>query len=473
MHSTFFKSFITTILLVVICFTLIGVAFSITSRGLFVAETQSSVMSTAKEITNTAVSFADNDDLASLELRMMLTTVAKSTNEFICIADAEGYVISCSDDDILCHHIGRKMDESILQISSGGKSHAAFTTLNGFFDTGYYVVAAPIADNAGVRCGYVFVGRDNNATLAVWESIVPLFIFISLAVLVIALIITYLSSRYLVQPLKEISAAARKFGRGDLSVRVESNHREDEIRELTEAFNTMADSLEKSEEKRREFVANVSHELKTPMTTIAGFADGILDGTIPPESEKKYLQTISSETKRLSRLVRSMLELSRLQADDRVDLLQKSFDIAEVLRLTIVNFVDKIEGQRLDVDFQVPEDAMPVRGDIDAITQVVYNLMDNAIKFSSPGSTLGVSLWKDEKKAYISVRNHGETIPESEIPLLFDRFHKTDKSRSLNRDGVGLGLYIVKTILNNHGEDIAVTSREGVTEFVFTLGLKG
>ena len=167
-----------------------------------------------------------------------------------------------------------------------------------------------------------------------------------------------------------------------------------------------------------------------------------------------------------------MLELSRLQAGDPSELLSQSFDISEILRLTLISFADKIESRKLDVDFQVPEEPILVNGNADAITQVVYNLFDNAVKFSKEGTELGISLWKDTAKAYVSVRNHGYTIPESEIPLLFDRFHKSDRSRSQDRDGVGLGLYIVKTILNNHGEDIAVTSRQGVTDFVFTLALK-
>ena len=269
-----------------------------------------------------------------------------------------------------------------------------------------------------------------------------------------------------------MAEAARRYGRGDLSVRVDIHDRDDEIGELAEAFNSMAESLERAETRRSEFIANVSHELKTPMTTIAGFADGILDGTIPPESERKYLQTISSETKRLSRLVRSMLEVSRLQAGDPAELLKHSFDIGEILRRTLLNFEDKIESKSLDVNFQVPEEAILVLGTSDAITQVVYNLFDNAVKFAREGTELGVSLRTDSVKAYISIRNRGNTIPESEIPLLFERFHKSDRSRSQDRDGVGLGLYIVKTILNNHGEDVAVTSRQGVTDFVFTLALK-
>ena len=166
-----------------------------------------------------------------------------------------------------------------------------------------------------------------------------------------------------------------------------------------------------------------------------------------------------------------MLELSRLQAGDPSELLKQSFDISEILRLTLISFADKIEAKHMDVSFQVPEDPILVLGNADAITQVVYNLFDNAVKFSKEGTELGVSLWKDNSKAYISVRNSGNTIPESEIPLLFDRFHKSDRSRSLDKDGVGLGLYLVKTILVSHDEDIAVKSEDGATEFVFTLAL--
>ena len=208
------------------------------------------------------------------------------------------------------------------------------------------------------------------------------------------------------------------------------------------------------------------------MTTIAGFADGILDGTIPNEEQDKYLATISSETKRLSRLVRQMLQMSRIQSVDTVALLARSFNLSEVIMRTLLNFEGKITQRGLDVDCQLPEESIIVRGDEDSITQVVYNLLDNAIKFSEKGSTLGISLWKQNSKAFVSIKNHGETISPQELPLIFDRFHKTDRSRSQDRDGVGLGLSIVKTILNNHNEDISVTSRDGVTEFVFTVRLK-
>ena len=206
------------------------------------------------------------------------------------------------------------------------------------------------------------------------------------------------------------------------------------------------------------------------MTTISGFAEGILDGTIPPDREREYLKVISSETKRLSRLVRKMLDLSRLQSTEYVTP-QEQFDVSEVMLRVLVSLETKINGKHLDVDTQLPDDPVQVWGDPDAITQVCYNLLDNAIKFSYEESTLGITVTTRAGKAYVSVRNHGDTIPPDELPLVFDRFHKTDHSRSVDREGVGLGLYIVKTVLNNHHENITVTSADGVTEFTFTLTL--
>jgi signal transduction histidine kinase len=207
------------------------------------------------------------------------------------------------------------------------------------------------------------------------------------------------------------------------------------------------------------------------MTVIAGFADGILDGTVPPESERKYLEIISSETRRLSRLVRGMLDMSQLRARDRSRLLDGRFDIAEAVRVALLGLDAKIDARGLDAVTELPEEPVIVRGDRDSVTRVAYNLLDNAIKFAADGSAIRVSLWKRGGKAFVSVENSGETIPEDEMPMIFDRFHKTDRSRSADREGVGLGLYIAKAILDDHNEDIYVTSLDGVTRFTFTLTL--
>jgi len=167
-----------------------------------------------------------------------------------------------------------------------------------------------------------------------------------------------------------------------------------------------------------------------------------------------------------------MLDLSKLQYADGKEIVKSSFDVSEVTRLALLSLGSKIEGRRLDVEAGLPEATVMARGDKDSITQVVYNLIDNAVKFSIPGGVIGIALWKQGGRAYISVENRGETIPPDELPHIFDRFHKADKSRSADREGIGLGLYIVKTILDSHNEDIFVTSNNGVTKFVFTLTIE-
>ena len=470
MRSTYFKNFMMSASLAVLSFLLLGMAFTLLSRGFLIEEQRSSMEVNADEVARSAIAFGDDGDLTSWDLRMMLTTLSQSTGFEIMVANSDGVIVSCSDKELICPHLGFQLDNSSLRQLDDADDDQ-LTRLGGLFSSVHYVVSSPIRSNSGNTLGYAIVGYDSSRIMDTWNTFFATFLLVTVVVMGITVVMTFITTRQQTRPINEMAAAARKFAHGDFSVRITDTGRDDEMGELTASFNLMADSLERSEERRREFIANVSHELKTPMTTIAGFADGILDGTIPPEKERVYLETISSETKRRNRMVRNMLELSRIQSEDSTELLKRCFDIREVLMRTLLSLEGKINAKKLDVDAALPEEHFIVRGDGDAITQVVYNLLDNAIKFATEGSTLGLSLWKQGDKAYVSVKDHGETIPPSELSLIFDRFHKTDRSRSLDREGVGLGLYIVKTILGNHNEDISVTSADGVTEFVFTLTL--
>ena len=268
-----------------------------------------------------------------------------------------------------------------------------------------------------------------------------------------------------------MAQATRLYAEGDFDVRMRDYGRNDEVGELAASFNNMAESLQQTERQRREFIANISHELKTPMTTIAGYTDGILDGTIPPENERRYLQIISNESRRLSRMVRRMLDVSQLQA---IDPLRggNHFDICESMRRVLISMEQKINDRHLDVDADIPEEPLLVLGANDMITQVIYNLLENATKFAREGTALYLGITAIDGKARVTVRNLGDTIPADELPLLFERFHKSDKSRSEDKDGVGLGLYIVKTILEQHKEKINVTSEDGVTTFTFSLAME-
>ena len=208
------------------------------------------------------------------------------------------------------------------------------------------------------------------------------------------------------------------------------------------------------------------------MTTIGGYVDGILDGTIPAGEQDRYLQIVSYETKRLSRLVRSMLDISQLQEQGAIPEEKKSrFDVEECAGLVLITFEQTITEKNINVEVDMPDHPVFTFACQDYITQVIYNLMDNAVKFCPKGGALGLRIRQAENKIYVSVFNDGQTIPATELPLLFDRFHKLDKSRSQNREGWGLGLYIVKTLVCSHGEDISVSSADGRTEFTFTLPL--
>ncbi len=472
MRSYYFKNFITVALLVLLSFLILGASFVLVGRNYALRERRDTLESNAIELSRLASAYARDGSLDDWNFRIMLSTVAHSTGNLCFVTDSGGAVVTCSDAEPNCAHIGRSIPSAVLTELREKNYYSGLSSLGALCSETGYVAALPILTERGGGAGYVFAVSSVSGVVEAWRSILNIFLMVAFVIMILALVLGYFSSKLRARPINEMADAALKFAHGDFSARVTADDRDDEIGALAASFNQMAESLAQSEQRRSDFIANVAHELKTPMTTISGFADGILDGTIPYEKQSQYLETISSETKRLNRLVRSMLDLSRMQSGNPAELRAKSFDAAELLAQTLILFESKINGKRLSVDAQLPEDPMPVCGDRDAINQVMYNLLENAVKFSDPGGELGVSLFKQGGKAYVSIRNHGPTIPEEELPLIFDRFHKTDKSRSIDRDGYGLGLYIVKTILGNHGEDIVVTSRDGVTEFVFSLTLK-
>ena len=342
----------------------------------------------------------------------------------------------------------------------------------GFYEKPRAVVAIPARTEGAVTIGPVLAIAEPNAMTEMWRAFLGIFGMTAVTVLLIAFVASATTAMQQTKPIRDMASAARKFAEGNFDARVHNAGREDEIGELIESFNAMADSLQKTEQQRREFIANISHELKTPMTTIAGYADGILDGVISRSEERQYLTIISGESRRLARLVRRMLDVSQLQSLDLIK--QKTpFDLSESMRRVLVSMEKKITGRGLDVDVDIPEDPVMVLGDNDLLTQVVYNLLENAAKFASQGSTLFLGLARQGGKAIVTVQNTGPTIPPEELPLLFERFHKSDRSRSEDKDGVGLGLYIVRTILEQHHEKITAESENGVTTFSFTVQLAG
>lgn len=394
--------------------------------------------------------------------------VANSESEIILSTVGEGEVIVDDNLGTLClDHFETRKDES------EDKYLVHNGTLDGFLPDRSLAFAKEIIVNEEVQ-GYVVTlastVREDNLVSLTTNALINSSIWVMLA----AVIAAYLITERIIHPLKVMTKAATEMAKGDFSARV-TVYGTDEVAELGRAFNNMSESLDSLEKMRNSFLANVSHDLRTPMTTISGFIDGITSGAIPPEKHEYYLGVISAEVHRLSRLVSQLLDISKLESGER-KFNFTDFDVAELSRIILISFERKIEDKRLEVEF-VADDDMIVNADKDAIHQVIYNLCHNAIKFSRQGGRFVISISHIQgKKIRISVFDEGQSIPKEEEKMVFDRFYKTDKSRGLDKSGVGLGLYICKTIVDAHGENIWIESKEGENcEFVFTLkeGSKG
>ncbi|MBQ6540266.1 MAG: HAMP domain-containing histidine kinase [Oscillospiraceae bacterium] len=469
-ESLFWRNFLAMVMILVISFVILAIAFSVLTYTIVNNEKQANLDQNAQKVSELLAAFGSEESLGSLPVRMAALIVSETTGYQIMVCDGYGQIVTCTGVDNEQMYLGKLVPQEMLSEIWTNGEYSGVTSLEGVFSSSRYVVGLPVNSitDGSVR-GFVLVSGNLSTIDGIWRESAAVFAVCAFAVMVIAFILCMVLTRRLVEPINQMADAAHKFAKGDFSVRVPETGRQDEIGALAASFNGMADAMEKSENRRREFIANVSHELKTPMTTIAGFADGILDGTIPKSEQNEYLSIISSETMRLSRLVRSMLDMSKLKASETVE--KKPFDLTEVVCQAILSLEKKITDRGLDVDAVLPEDPVKALGDQDSITQVVYNLIDNAAKFADKDSVIKIELWKQNGKAYVSVENRGETISQEELPLIFERFHKTDRSRSMDRDGVGLGLYIVKTIMDSHNGDIYVTSENNLTKFVISLEL--
>lgn len=472
MKTTFSRIFVPAAIALLVSLLVVGFSIQVLVKDYLQDQAMASLKSEATTISDLAAAYYTKDSLTSQEFFMNLSVASQVSGADAVICNARGELLLCSDAPLGCNHKGMILERAYLEsvISSGCVTSTG--SVSGLYDGARYVVSVPIYDAYSIPVGIVLVSSPMEAALRILSRIANIYLVVALLVVIVSVIVMSFLARKVSRPLKDMAIAASAFGHGQLKSRVQLDHSSPkEVQELTLAFNNMAASLERSESQRQEFVSNVSHELKTPMTTIGGYVDGMLDGTIPPENHRKYMQIVSDETKRLSRLVRSMLDISRLQNREIPDSKKSRFDICECIGQVLITFEQKIIQKNVNVQVQFPELPTFTLADEDAITQVVYNLVDNGVKFCPQDGNLGLLVRVDNRKIYVSVSNNGETIPLSDLPLVFDRFHKLDKSRSQNRDGWGLGLYIVKTIICSHGEDISVTSDKGETIFTFTLPL--
>ncbi len=483
MFKSIFAKYVLAFMLIILLSFLIIIFIISSIIGSYSAEAKSDIM----ENTARASSIYVEGLLQSSNASDIQTVIADSRDE----ADNMLGVIADNADDLtvlvsdnagnLLLFVGSHTDEllpnavipsSLMSELNSGRTLSRDTRLEGVFSSVKYVFALPVYNADSAVCGTVFVCAQSVLLAQLLEVIIKAIVISILWVLLAALIAVYFITEKITGPLKEISVAAKQFASGHFDVRIPVRGN-DEIARLAGAINNMAESLDNYDTMRNTFMSNVSHDLRSPMTSISGFIDGILDGVIPPDKHEYYLKIVSAEIKRLSRLVASLLDLSRIQAGDR-KFTPVPFDVCEMCREIVISFEQKINDKHLEVEFDCEEEQLTVLADRDAIYQIAYNICDNAVKFSHDGGILRVTVKRlKNKKALVSVFNMGQGISEEDLPYVFERFYKSDKSRGLNKSGVGLGLFISKTIIDAHGESIWVESEHGKSCcFSFTLPIE-
>ena len=468
--SIFLKYFSVVSLIIVFTFVMLTAVQAFVAGRYWISEKKDLLTENAATVadflSDNAVKGPSNTYFLPNTLSPTLHHLASLADGHVLVTDKEFRVLLCSD-HAECEHVGHLLSTISLASFQDGALFAV-GRLGGIYEQNQYTAGVPLLSKSNAVMGYVLVSASAKAMQNYIVDNLRVSLISGVAVLMLAFVVLYIITYRQAKPLRQMAAATRQFSRGDFSARIRVKGR-DEVAELANALNTMAVSLSSEEEARRSFVANVSHELKTPMTTISGFIDGILDGTVPHEKHTHYLHIVSDEVKRLSRLVRSMLDLSRIDSG-QLKLHPVSFDLTETLCATLLTFEQQIEQKQLTVEGLNNCEPQTVCADFDLLQQVVYNLLENAVKFTNEGGTLSLRVFHESGRTFLSVRNTGEGIPSTELPHIFERFYKSDRSRSLDKSGTGLGLYLVKTILNLHGGEITVHSMpKEYCEFVFWL----
>lgn len=471
MTTNYHRQFRTMASLLLVAILILGLVFHIFLYDITLSNNEDALYRNASAMADLTQTYYETGSMTQVVAYWMnLSFAARTSGSKMLLCDAQGQVLLCSEDIQGCSHTGKWIADGTAEKAASKGRVASTSMTSNIYSSAHLSVAVPVQNGKGKLLGLIVASYEMAKVNRTIKRTTSVFFLTALVVMAITLFCMLALTKQQNKPLRDLAETARRLGHGNLEARVSvGNGFSKEYEELAVAFNNMATSLQTSEKQRQEFVANVSHELKTPMTTIAGYMDGMLDGTIPKEQYEYYMQIISSEVRRLSRLVRSMLDISRIQSQGVESNRRCRFDICDLVGQTLLSFEKRITDKKLDVQVNMPDNPTFAYADPDAITQVIYNLLDNAVKFCNENGTLGIHVRPNGTKLRVSVSNTGTTISPEELPLVFDRFHKEDKSRSINPDGAGLGLYIVRTIICGHGEDISVMSRDSKTEFTFTL----
>ena len=416
-------------------------------------------------------SFSDTVEENKNDYYSLFSPLSEYSDSCIVLIDKSGSVIFENGDKDLIKStkISQEAMGKILEFSTG----ARLSDLEGLFENRRFNYIYPIEEKVSGENsikGIIILSSSSSGLQNVHDQIIKVVIVSSLWVFLAAVVIVYFISNRITTGIKQISKAVDSYTKGNFEVRIPVKNN-DEIASLAKDFNNMASELDKLEKTKNTFISSISHDLRTPMTSIQGFIEGIIDGTIPDEKREYYLGIVLTEVKRLSRLVNGLLDISRMESGG-LKLNMSYFDVCEMARLILISFEEKINDGKINIEFEADDDPSRVFADKDAVYQVIYNIVGNALKFTNENGTLRIEIRKmnPDNKYSVSVYNTGIGIKEEELEYVFEKFYKANSSSGLNKTGTGLGLYIAKTKIEAHGEKITVDSKYGeYCRFTFTL----
>lgn len=465
-RTIFSRIFLINIIIVLTCLVILGSTQIILVNNYVSHQTKRALLRDG----NSIVALLQNN-IGGDRLQGMLSGVARSSHSHIMVIDSKSrVVISSKDSGFLPEepiYIPEKFTQSVLQ----GQQCSQIGTMDGMFSNTMFTFQIPIVQRGDVL-GAVSISTPMPQKQKMIYELVQILLFSALLVIVISFLLSYMLAKRFSRPIKNIQVSAQAFTKGHFDARVGETATESEIIEIAElakTFNEMACELEKVEESRQSFISDVSHELRTPMTTISGFVYGMIDDTIPADKQKEYMKIVYDEVTRLSRLVNSFLDISRMR-ENNATLNKSHFDINEVIRLTVIGLEQRLQQKRINVSLQFEADSCYVHAEADGIKRVLTNLLDNAVKFTDRDGKITVTTKVKQHDVFVTVHNTGCGIPAEQQQMIFERLYKVDKSRSINKAGTGIGLYMVKSIIRAHGKNITVKSVENeYAEFTFHL----
>lgn len=399
------------------------------------------------------------------QLQKQLTTLGTYLSAEIWIMDTRGNILLNTATDTL----EQAQNIPDFDVTDFGNNYYLVGNFYQHFSTETLSVFSPITVNYKVR-GYVIIHKPTSSLVSLANSFIHIS-YETLALLFIAAFIVLVLFTYVVYiPIRKITKGADEYACGNFEAKIDV-HSNDEIGYLAASLNYMANELNTLEEDQKKFVSNVSHDFRSPLTSIKGYVEAMLDGTIPVEMQDKYLNIILFETERLNKLTKSLLELNKFGSHG-IMLDITDFDINNTIKTTVQTFEGTCLQKHISFNLILTGEQLFVSADMSKLQQVLYNLIDNAIKFSHADSAITIETTEKNEKVFVSVKDTGIGIPSDSIKKIWERFYKTDLSRGKDKKGTGLGLSIVKEIIQAHGENINCISTEGVgTEFIFTLSL--